>query len=66
METNPQSTGQDEYEDQDMEPTMTAPDGARPDGKAAALGADASGEGGSGTNPTGIEDEMATGGGGGS
>ena len=64
-------TGDDTY-DQDAEPTMTAPDGARPDGKKDALqdesgsgGAESSGgSGGSGDAVTSIEQEMGSGGGG--
>ncbi len=35
MTEQPRDTNQDEYEDQDAGPTMTAPDDVRPDGKPA-------------------------------
>ena len=58
-------TGDDTY-DQDAEPTMTAPDGARPDGKKDAFqndgGPDAAGA--ADGAPTSIEQEMESGGGG--
>jgi hypothetical protein len=62
MDTNPQSAGND-YEDQDAEPTMTAPDGERPDGKQAVLQGDDQ-EKPHGDPLTSIDEEMETGGGG--